>query len=66
MKAVLILLVVALIALSPVLTATLSECCSGGLDVAMAYDVGGNGSSEFWDWCVLFWTTFMNLTDWPV
>ena len=62
MKLTLILLVVCLMVLGPMVTASLPMSVSA--DVALAADgVGDDDNWDFWDWCVLWWTT--HLDDWP-
>lgn len=63
MRTIVVVLVLCLIALTPMLSALTPEFCSA--DVAMARDEsGGESAMSFWDWCVLFWTT--HLDDWPM
>lgn len=59
MKLALILLIVVLIALGPI---ALPQLCTADVATAAEPD-GDDGDMEFWDWCVLWWTT--HLDDWP-
>lgn len=68
MKVLLILAIVALLALSPALSATVPGVgVVGSGDVAIAADVdeGDDDSAmSLWDWLVVLWTT--RYDDWPV
>lgn len=65
MKLFLILTVVALLALSPALTATVPGIGAvGSPDVALARDDGSGEEMDLWDWLVIYWT--WNWDDWPM